>query len=433
MRQPPTTFYDVQFLNMRIKKTPIYSIFILLIITGMLLSCGRNYVNWWEHYSPDSKDPYGTFLVRHLLASYYPGEPFKVLEDNEIPVSGNGNYVFIGSGFWLDSIQTNSLLRFVREGNQAFISSNNIPYFLLDSISKGECLELTDYEDSLYVAETDNFYKDSLVTLNFEHPDLKDSTGYPCRFLYDFEPQPYTWSYFQDDFFCEGQTVFASLGRLDSGQVCFVKATYGEGAFYFHTVPLALTNYYLKEEKGLEYAGKVFSHLSPGPVYWDQREQSRNNFSRNRSLADESPLKYILSQPSLAWAWYVLLGMAVFYLIFRAKRRQRIIPVLEQNTNTSLEFIGTIGRLFFLQNNHKQLALQKMKLFLGFVRDRYHLSTKELDDIFTKNLATRSEVPEDAIGKILMLHRNINSSSYVSENILVDFHRMVEDFYKRCK
>lgn len=74
-----------------------------------------------------------------------------------------------------------------------------------------------------------------------------------------------------------------------------------------------------------------------------------------------------------------------------------------------------------------------MKLFLGFVRERYHLPTKELNPQFAKTLATRSEIPEEVIGKILTLHRNISSSGYVSENVLVDFHGLVEGFYKKCK
>jgi hypothetical protein len=125
--------------------------------------------------------------------------------------------------------------------------------------------------------------------------------------------------------------------------------------------------------------------------------------------------------------------MALLYLIFRAKRRQRVIPVLEKNANTSLEFIGTIGRLFFINNNHRQLAAQKMRLFLIFVRERYHLPTKELNEQFTKGLAVRSNVPEEHILKILNLNRNIDNSGFLSEDTLVDFHRLMERFYRQCK
>ena len=62
------------------------------------------------------------------------------------------------------------------------------------------------------------------------------------------------------------------------------------------------------------------------------------------------------------------------------KRKQRIIPVLERNENTSFKFISTIGRLYFLQNDHKKLCQQKMKLFYAYIRDRYNINTTKVDE-----------------------------------------------------
>ncbi len=416
------------------KQIPIIILVSVLILVGMyLLFGGGDRYNWWEHYQPDSKDPYGTYLMENLLEDYFPGEKFEAIEDTLNGVLKEGNYVFVGSFLWLDSTQMDALLRFVKAGNQAFIASSTMPVALLDSIAGPECLDFSVYEDSVYYAEEDFFTEDTMVSLNFEHPNLMMDSNFTLKFIYRHEAAPYEWEYLADDFFCEDQSNFAYLGFMDTTYVNFARASYGKGAFYLHTTPLAFTNFNLVKEQGLDYAERALSHLRPGTIYWDQRQGRMPSMSRNRRLATGGPLKYILSQPPLAWAWYILLGMAVFYLAFRAKRRQRVIPVLEQNTNTSLEFIGTIGRLFFIQNNHKQLALQKMKLFLGFVRERYHLPTKELNPQFAKTLATRSEIPEEVIGKILTLHRNISSSGYVSENVLVDFHGLVEGFYKKCK
>ncbi|MCB0572799.1 MAG: hypothetical protein KDC66_23685 [Phaeodactylibacter sp.] len=107
--------------------------------------------------------------------------------------------------------------------------------------------------------------------------------------------------------------------------------------------------------------------------------------------------------------------------------------MLEPNTNTSLEFLSTIGRLYFLQNNHRQLALQQIKLWQGHLREHYFLQTREMDKAFVEKLANKSEIPEDAINKILLLCRNIQSSNFVSENTLIEFHRLLDDFYKNSK
>lgn len=419
------------------KQTPIIVGVVVLILALLFYlsqgSGGGNY-SWREHYKPSSKDPYGTYLVRNLLESYYPGQSFEVVEDSLGERLDSGNFVYVGSNFWLDSLELDQLLRFVERGNRAFIACPFVPTSLLDSISRGECLSFYG-EDSTNQVPYDIYFTDTSANLNFQHPALWDSAGYDYRYLVVRQPEQYEWTYLPENIFCDSQTVFTSLGLLNNAQFNFAKATYGRGEFLLHTTPLAFTNLFVVEKKGLDYASKSFSHLKTGPIYWDERplDPFGDQAGGGGMGEKQSPLRYILSQPALAWAWYILLGMAVLYLIFRAKRRQRVIPVLEKNTNTSLEFIGTIGRLFFIQNNHRQLAAQKMRLFLIFVRERYHLPTKELNEQFAKGLAIRSDVPEEHITKIVKLNYNINNSGFLSETTLVDFHRLLERFYRECR
>ena len=125
--------------------------------------------------------------------------------------------------------------------------------------------------------------------------------------------------------------------------------------------------------------------------------------------------------------------LGLLYLIFRAKRKQRIIPVIAPNTNSSMEFISTIGSLYFLQNDHKKLCIQKMKLFLAYLRERYFLSTKDLDDSFIEKVVAKSEIPKEVVQKILLYYKNIESSSFVSEKTLIEFHLEMDKFYKNCK
>lgn len=421
------------------KQTPIIIAVVVVVILALLFffgGGGRSY-GWVEHYRPDSKDPFGTYLVHELLKDYFPNGKMEVLQDSLPGADSLGNYVFIGSRLWLDSTKLDKLLRFVEEGNDAFIACSIMPLELLDSISQTECIDLSYEQDSFYFEEELAYYfEDTSVFLSLLHGDLYHDTTYSYTFKRRGETKYYTWEYLPYDLFCEDQTVLAELGLINDGQVNFARAKYGEGHFYLHTTPLAFTNYYMLEEPGLAYAERVFSHLPARPIFWDRTGRGGGGSGSGgggRMGFGESPLRYILSQPALRWAWYILLGMAVLYLAFKAKRRQRIIPVLEKNENTSLEFINTIGRLFFIQNNHRELALQKMKLFLGYVRERYHISTKELNEQFQKQLATRSEVPQEVIKKIITIHGNIERTRFSSENTLVELHRAMEKFYQACK
>ncbi len=421
------------------KRTPyiVGAVVLVLVLLFFYLrrgSDGGSNYSWQENYEPASKDPYGTYLVRNLLETYYPGQPFKTLKDSLSERLDTGSFVYIGNRFWLDSLALNDLLHFVKQGNRAFIACPYIPQNLLDSLNDLTCVNEEEYGYNSPVFSGDLYHlTDTVVNMNFRHPSLADSKGYGLKRLFITKPIKYEWAYMPEEYFCEEQTSLTSLGSVNE-HTNFLSVAYGNGEFLLHTTPLAFTNLHLLEKRGLDYASKAFSHLKSGPIYWDERPYNPfSDYPNNADNSKESPLRYILSQPALAWAWYILLGMAVFYLIFRAKRRQRVIPVLEKNTNTSLEFIGTIGRLFFIQNNHRQLAAQKMRLFLIFVREHYHLPTKELNEQFVKGLATRSDVPEEHIQKIVNLNRNISSSGHLSEDTLADFHRMMEKFYRECR
>ncbi len=423
------------------KQTPIIvgaAILILALLFYLLMGSREGNYSWREHYRPDSKDPYGTFLVRNLLESYFPNQSFEVVKDSLGEQLDHGSFVYVGNQFWLDSLALDQLLRFVEQGNQAFIACPFLPLRLLDSINNEDCIgeDLEDEADYDAVLDGELYsLTDTVVNMNFRHPSLADTAGYELKRRFLNDPIQYQWTYMPPGYFCEGQTTFTQLGNINGVHTNFLSAAYGKGEFLIHTTPLAFTNLHLLEKQGLDYASKVFSHLKTGPIYWDERpfDPFSDQAGASSNPSKESPLRYVLSQPALAWAWYILLGMAVLYLIFRAKRRQRVIPVLEKNTNTSLEFIGTIGRLFFIQNNHRQLAAQKMRLFLIFVREHYHLPTKELNEQFAKGLATRSDVPEEHITKIIRLNQNISNSSFLSETTLVDFHRLLERFYRTCK
>lgn len=393
--------------------------------------------SWREHYREVGEDPYSTSIIRNLLESYSTAE-LKELRSSiskSLPDSTDkeANYVFIGEGLFLDTADVNRLLQFAESGNNIFISSKVIPYDLMYYVYYMQCNDAfwDEYEE----------YADTSVSLNLIHPNLQDTAGYNYSYIYNNDLAPYSWNYIDSVYFCEEYHSFIPLGAMNGKYINFVKVPYGKGAFYLHTAPIVFSNIQLLDESGLNYANKVFSHLSDGPIFWDAKsrvekgvaQRANNNYNQDPRLSDKSPLKYILEQPSLAWAWYILLALAFLYLLFRAKRRQRIIPVVAENKNTSLEFISTIGSLYFMQQDHRRLCLQKIKLFYAFIRNHYQLSTNNIDEDFAENLATRSELPLSLINNILRFAKNVESSNFVSEKTLIDFHMETERFYQNCK
>ncbi len=415
----------------------------LIILLFFIFVAQNKRINWDEHYKADSKDPHGTIVMHKLLETYYPDYKLEEVTKNVTKKLSdvedlNANYVFVGQALYLDTTEINTLLEFVKKGNTAFIASKSIPNDLMFYVYYEEC------NYNAWNDYTSIWMRDSITHMNLLHSDLKDSIGYDFTYTKDsdrgFNFRNNRWHYIDTMYFCQEDFSLVELGMINEEQVNFAKMDYGEGSFYLHTNPLVFTNFFMKENVGYTYASKVFSHLSEGPIYWDKCSHIDENVSRrrnrqanSRTLSSEGPLKYVLSQPSLAWAWYASLALGLVYLMFRAKRRQRAIPVLEKNTNTSMEFISTIGRLYFVQNDHRKLSLMKMKLFLAYVRDRYNIPTKKIDDDFVKRLTIKSEISETIIRQIITFAENIKSSDFVSEKTLIDFHLEMDKFYKNCK
>jgi hypothetical protein len=411
----------------------------ILVLLVLLFRSGQEKIDWRELYTEDNRQPYGTHVVFELLKSYFPGRQVRMLKDSlrgELPQqSENSSYLFVGEALYMDSLDLRDLLHFVEAGNTAFISSKTIPFDLMFHVYYDEC-------EGAYWEDYDS-YVDTIAYMSFEHPALKRDKGYSYQYLYNNEVKAYSWSYISSYYFCGMEAGLTPIGNLNDTLVNFVRRKMGEGYIYLHTNPIVFSNIQLLDKQGLSYVNGLLSHLPEGDVYWDaysrvpewlgRRRNDDYNYGYNRSLSSDSPLQYILSQPPLAWAWYLLLLTGLLYLIFRAKRKQRVIPVLEPNTNTSMEFITTIGRLYFLQNNHKRLAIQQMKLWLAYLREHYLLNTRELDGEFVEKLVAKSETQKALVEQILLLHKNIENSSFVSENTLMEFHQRLDEFYKSCK
>ncbi len=410
----------------------------LLVLAAVLWKPWDRGISWQEHYLRSSKDPYGTYVLFETLKETKGGKKgFKVIADSLPGALPRGKamqaiYVFVGDEMFISKRSIDTLLSFVAAGNSAFISARYIPHYLAESVMAKHC------DGLFYNWEGMSFHQDTVVWLQLEHPALALEKSVPCRLRYYKQHIKNSWSFFPEHSLCLDESDVISLGSMNGSLINFVRIPYGEGYFYLHSTPLIFTNYYMIQPEVLQYAEGVLSHLDDGPVYWDERSltpsaSSVSSQPRSKALSSKSPLQYILSQAPLAWAWYLLLAMGLLYLAIRSRRRQRIVPVLEPNANTSMEFIATIGRLYFLQNNHYQLCLQKLRLFLQFLRERYRLSAAEPSEEFLEELAAKSRVPRKLIDTIFLMQTNIQSSGKVTEGTLLQLHGLLEEFYRTCK
>lgn len=221
------------------------------------------------------------------------------------------------------------------------------------------------------------------------------------------------------------------MGYFEPDHVNFFKIPHGQGNLYIHTNPVLFTNYFMIKERNTDYASSVFSHTSHKTLLWD--EYSKESYYQPGRNPYYNPLYFIMQQPSLQYAWWVMLALVLLYVFFAAKRRQRFIPVLEQKSNTSLAFLKMVASLYYQNQNHGNMARKKMRHFLHLIRTKYSLSTHKIDSEFIKKLSIKSQVSEGEIGLIFDQYRIIEKFQDIDSQRLADLYNAIQNFYNKAK
>jgi len=68
--------------------------------------------------------------------------------------------------------------------------------------------------------------------------------------------------------------------------------------------------------------------------------------------------------------------------------------------------------------------------FLEHIRNRYKLSTNQLDDEFITSLQRKTAQPEKNIREIISFINNIDETDEIVDEQLAGFHKRLEEFYK---
>lgn len=407
-----------------------------LLVTGLLVWLlfqfreAPSVLNWKENYQARSKDPYGTYLLYELLKKEKSQSGFVTLEERTgfiLPDSlAAAAYLFVGQFFEPDSQQLETLLDFVYAGNQAFISTTRFPDVFMQQLVSQQCGAAYWGGHGLIID-----------TVGFLSVMDRRQTAYTFR--QEKGTSNYYWSYFSRESKCDSLAVFEELGYLNEIFPNYIRIAYGRGEWLLHTTPLALSNYFLVRDSCLNYAEKTLAFIHPGKLYWDEWTRFQESQGRQPTAGNNptdytiSPIRYILNHPPLAWAWYLLLALGLLFMIFRSKRTQRIIPLLAPPANSSLEFITTIGNLYYIQRDHKQIAVLSMKSLLRFIRTRYRLPVKDTLSGLEDNIALKSGVPTQEIQRIGLAWKAITTQPGLSASELMNFHRLLENFYHQCK
>lgn len=377
-----------------------------LFVAVKLLSPHQH--DWTVTFAHDDKNPYGAYALAELLPDVFPEESIRhsylTLYEIKDSLKRSGSIISISANFSAGKEDTEALLKHLEGGGSAFISAH---YFL------------GHFADTLKLSTYDYFFKggdiltrNDTAAIRFVNPSL-DTT---LQFYFKRDNAHNYFSKFDT-------TRTTVVARNDRDNPVTIRMQWGKGHLILNCTPLAFTNIYLLAKENHTYASATLSYLPKTDVEWTEHYHLGRMESR-------TPLRFILTSEPLSWAYYLTVFSILLFMLVEIKRKQRIIPIIKPLENTTLEFVTTIGNLYYQSGEHKNIAEKKIHFFFDYVRTKYWLQVNKLDDAFIVALSRKSGKPEEDVRALITVIAYIQHRPDIAIDRLVDLNERLEKFYQ---
>jgi len=434
---------------------------VLLVIGLFFLSRGNKIISWNPTFINTDTDPYGTYITYELMQDifkkkikvtrkpiynnlklelenyfYYEEEdqyddiydPAFITEETEteinesdsssvnlknritqdelleifsdIEIMDTTTYVFINTRFEMDKVDLQYLLDYAGIGNNIFISAEYFDRRLMDTLG----------------IKTTNKYQlsDTLYT------------------LVDYAAKDYSFrSIYSDVRFDTDSCILPvrSLAQNKRNEPVFIRLTYGKGCFYLHSIPSAFANIYQLRNEKYDFAYRCLSYIPENnSVIWDE-------YQKQGLIGERSIFRVLLNDDALRTSLYLTLLGFLLFMIFRAKRIQRIIPIIKPPVNSSIEFLDTISNLYYHKKDFDTIVEKRHAYFLDYIRKHYYMQTERIDNEFIESLSAKSGVDKEDISDIFELYKHMRGqfAPVITNESFLRYNRLLEDFYNKVK
>lgn len=181
-----------------------------------------------------------------------------------------------------------------------------------------------------------------------------------------------------------------------SWQVRVVRIKRGKGELFVSCDPLLMTNYGILDTQTNGLIFRLMSQFRGLPIIRTEA------YGPETEYETDTPLRFWLQNEPLRWAIYLTLGGLLLFCVFYARRRQRVIPVVEEPANRSLEFVKLIGTLYHQKHINRDLLQKKYSYFAETLR---RMTMIDIEDVESRKeniaqIAIRTGMPEAEVRMI---------------------------------
>ncbi|UYQ92613.1 hypothetical protein MKQ68_21255 [Chitinophaga horti] len=359
-----------------------------------------------------NKDVYGGYMAHQLLPGLFKGPLLTVTKSFSRTYENATHmksveptaYVLLANRLYTSDADVEAMKMYVEAGHQLFIAASDVDSAFMDafnfSIKDGGLRE-----------------RGHGLTEEFVNSSLKPSKFY------------YPGSQANGSFDAVDTAVTNVLGLNANGDPNFVRITRGNGQLFLCLNPYVFTNYFLSRGTNRHALEHMMAYMREdiSTLYWDEYYKHQTS----RPTEDFSNWSVLMRYPAMRWAFMLALLLLLLFVLFESKRRQRIIPVKPPLANTSLEFVKTLGALYFSHHNNLNLAHKMSTQFLEYVRNKYNLNTSVLDEQFIHRLSRKSNHSIEEVSTIIRMIDHVRLTSSLSDQELTSFYKSVYHFYQK--
>ncbi|QCK15343.1 DUF4350 domain-containing protein [Mangrovivirga cuniculi] len=392
----------------------IIAVFIGLVALLFVINALNDNYHWSENYYWEGENPYDLKIYKDWLETLDDKTvDFIDVRNAERSFDSTSAYIIVGNHLAESNKQLPKFFDAVNNGATALIATYTNPSDILDSLEAELGYELYYFSNETlkrFTISNEN-YSEIFVKYNQYGDPLITSE---VRVLQDYNIDHLT-----------------PLLYIDEGPIAF-EVSYGNGKLIFINTPIVFSNYYLSNRK-FQTAKFLTKRLEGEKIYLDR--YFTNPYKNEEYIDDDqmgsNPLSFVLSDKHLSTAWYVFLATALIYLFYVSKRKQRVIPVIPDKENRTLNHVKLVGELYY-QKADSYVIFQKLyKVFFEHIRSRYNLNTSKIDDNLIKKLNMKSGVEIELIQTIVQKIENLNYKKSVSDKELIDIYNLIQTFYKK--